>query len=287
VALGKLYNALEKLKKESIPPGGVGDAPFSLTSGIGASGMGKVPEEPVATGYVESKISNSLVTFQRPLSFEAEQFKMLKSMILFPESTTPPRTIMVTSVAPGEGKSFVASNLAVSIAQNIDEHVLLTDCDLRKPDIHKIFGYGEIDGLTEHLSKGKSLSSVLYKTIVDKLTLLPGGRPSHNSTELLASEKMLGLLQEAKSRYRDRYIIIDSPPPYMASEANVLARYVDAVLLVIGKGKTKRESIADMVEMLGRKKFLGVVFNYFDIRSLQRFGYGKYSNYAKYHGVKG
>jgi Mrp family chromosome partitioning ATPase len=93
---------------------------------------------------------------------------------------------------------------------------------------------------------------------------------------------MLGLLKEVKSRYSDRYIIIDSPPLPLASEVNVIARKVDAVILVIKYGKTKRESIEEVVEMIGRKKVLGVVFNYFDVRSLQHAGYGKYSSYSKY-----
>jgi protein-tyrosine kinase len=235
-------------------------------------------------GYPESKISPDLVAFQKPHSFESEQFNMLKSLILFPQSGSPPRSLMITSVTPGEGKSFVASNLAVSIARNINEHVLLMDCDLRRPSIHDIFGFGRIDGLSEHLSKERSLASVLYKTIVNKLTILPGGSPPHNPSELLASEKMLSLLREVKSRYSDRYIIIDSPPFPLASEVNMIARKVDAVILVVKYGKSKRRSIEEQVELIGRKKVLGVVFNCFDVRSLKHSGYGTYSNYTKYYG---
>jgi exopolysaccharide/PEP-CTERM locus tyrosine autokinase len=280
--LGKLHKALEKLEKEEKTSKGVSHSPF-LRADVQDPPVGaEILEDSLDVGYPESKISPDLVAFQKPHSFESEQFNMLKSLILFPQSGSPPRSIMITSVTPGEGKSFVASNLAVSIARNINEHVLLMDCDLRRPSIHNIFGFGRIDGLSEHLSKERSLASVLHKTIVSKLTILPGGSPPHNPSELLASEKMLGLLKEVKSKYSDRYIIIDSPPLPLASEVNVIARKVDAVILVIKYGKTKRESIEEVVEMIGRKKVLGVVFNYFDVRSLQHAGYGKYSSYSKY-----
>ena len=85
-----------------------------------------------------------MVSLLEPQSFEAEQFKHLRTNILFPVSGKPPRLIMVTSALPDEGKSFVSANLAVSIAQNINEHVLLIDCDMRCPSIHKSFGFGDI-----------------------------------------------------------------------------------------------------------------------------------------------
>ncbi|NJL58432.1 MAG: hypothetical protein HC887_01035 [Desulfobacteraceae bacterium] len=99
-------------------------------------------------------ISNRLVTFHHPRSFESEQFKMLRAKLLFPVSGTPPRSIMITSAAPGEGKTFVCTNLAVSIAQNIDRFVFLMDCDLRRPNIHRYFGFEDAPGLSEYLSYG-------------------------------------------------------------------------------------------------------------------------------------
>jgi Mrp family chromosome partitioning ATPase len=114
---------------------------------------------------------------------------------------------MVTSAVPGEGKSFIASNLAINLAQNIAKYVLLADCDLRRPSIHRRFGFSQVKGLSDHLENGTRLSSLLLKTVVDKLTLLPAGQPPLNPSEILSSAKMGNLIDELKSRYDDRYLI--------------------------------------------------------------------------------
>ncbi|MBW2589634.1 MAG: CpsD/CapB family tyrosine-protein kinase, partial [Deltaproteobacteria bacterium] len=171
----------------------------------------------IKTIFKSKDVDKNIVSFLEPQSFEAEQFKHLKTNILFPVSGNPPRSIMVTSAVPGEGKSFVASNLAVSIAQNIDQHVLLMDCDMRKASVHSNFGFDEVEGLSGYLSKETSLSSLLLKTDINKLTILPGGKPPNNPAELMSSNKMSELLKEVTSRYNDRYIIIDSPPPHITS----------------------------------------------------------------------
>ena len=96
------------------------------------------------------QLDKNLVAHHNPQSFEAEQFRMLRTNIMFPaEGKASPRTILVTSALPGEGKSFVSSNLALTIAQNIDKHVLLIDCDMRRPTVHKLFGYENAPGLEQ------------------------------------------------------------------------------------------------------------------------------------------
>lgn len=190
---------------------------------------------------------------------------------------------MVSSAVPGEGKSFVAANLAISIAQNIDEHVLLVDCDLRLPSVHKRFGYGQTAGLSEYLSgKVAQLSSVFLKTRVDKLSIIPGGKPPHNPSELISSDHMTRLLNEMKTRYEDRYVIIDTAPPQLASETSALAKLVDGILVVVQYGKTKREVVSDTVNILGKDKILGIVLNQYDFRSSSYYGYGNYSKYNRY-----
>jgi exopolysaccharide/PEP-CTERM locus tyrosine autokinase len=218
----------------------------------------------------------SLVTLTLPNSIEAEQFRLLKNNILFPEKGTPPRSIMITSASPGEGKSFVASNLAVSIAQNIDEHVLLMDCDLRSPKIHSIFKLPQAPGLSEYLSKAKPLSSLLVKSFINKLTILPAGTLPKNPSELLSSEQMRRLIHEVRLRYSDRYIIIDTPPPYITSEANALARQVDGVIMVVRHGKTRKKDVEDIINIYGKDKIIGVVQNFAEKRAGYGYGYYKY-----------
>ena len=213
----------------------------------------------------------TLVTATTPHSPASEQFRLLKNNILFPEKGDPPKTIMVTSASSHEGKSFVAANLAVSIAQSIDEYVLLMDCDLRAPTLHTFFGYsGKEQGLSDYLANTIPLSSVLKKAPVNKLTILTAGQIPPNPSELLSSDRMRRLLHEVKLRYNDRYVIIDTPPPYITSETNAIARFVDGIILVIRQGKTRIKEVTDILDIYGREKILGVVTNF----SKKTIGYG-------------
>jgi len=231
-----------------------------------------------------NNIHEDLITLLKPKTFEAEQFRMLKSYLLFPTSGKPPRSILVTSALPGEGKSFVASNLAISISQNINEYVLLTDCDIRKPTLHKNFGFSVTPGLSEYLSDNIPLSSLLLKTNINKLTILPAGKPPDNPVELLSSSKMSQLLEEIKTRYQDRYIIIDTPPPKLTSETQVIGNQVDAVILVVKYGSTPRKIVSDLANMFGKEKIIGVVFNMCSFKSTYN-GYYKYGKYNHYYGT--
>jgi len=282
--LGKIFDALEKSGTEKSV------SAISSENHKADSKNQTIRKEKLLTAPITPEdirhYDNTLISLLKPQSFEAEQFKILRTTILFPGSGKPPRVIMVSSAVPGEGKSFVASNLAISIAQNIDEHVLLMDCDLRVPTIHTRFGLKQVRGLSDYLSGNRSLSSLLLKTKLEKLTILPGGSLPHNPAELLSSDKMARLIDEVRNRYQDRYVIIDSAPPQLTSESAALARLVDGVVLVISYGKTRREIIADLVEKLGKDKILGIVLNRFDLRSSTYYGYGKYSKYAKYYGSK-
>jgi len=212
-------------------------------------------------------LDKNLVSLLNPQSFEAEQFKILRTNLLFPASGQSPRSIMVTSAMPGEGKSFVAANLAVSVALHVNRSVLLIDCDLRRPSIHRQFGFGETPGLSDYLARGIELPSLLLKTGVDHLTILPAGRPPSNPSELLSSERMSDLIKEVSARYRDRLIIIDSPPPKLAAESGALARQVDGILVVIKYASTPRKVVTGLIDKLDPNKVLGAIVNNFEMMS--------------------
>lgn len=235
------------------------------------------------TSFRDKKLHESLVCLNKPDSFEAEQFKILRTNLLYPVVGNPPRSILITGANPGEGKSFVASNLAITVALNIDKFVLLVDCDLRRPVIHRRFGFKNVPGLSEYLTNGSALPSLLLQTPFEKLTILPGGNPPPNPSELLSSDRMSDLLKEITERYSDRLIIIDSPPPSLTAETGVLARQVEGILLVVKAYKTGREDVANLIEKLGKDKIIGSVFNYFDYRTMGYSGYKKYSNYGRYY----
>ena len=208
------------------------------------------------------QVAKSLVTVVEPDSIMSEQFRLLKNNILFPEKGTAPRSIMITSPSPSEGKSFVAANLAVSIAKSIDEFVLLMDCDLRAPAIHELFNIDGVRGLSDYLASGIPLPDLLVKTFFEKLTILPGGTIPHNPSELLSSEQMRRLLSELKTRYTDRYIIVDAPPPHIASETNAIARIVDGIIIVVRQGKTRKKNVENLIDIYGRDKIIGVIKNF-------------------------
>lgn len=200
-----------------------------------------------------------------------EVFKSLRSRILHPkDGKRPPRTIMVTSVGPGEGKSFITANLGISLALGMDQYSLLVDCDLRRPKLASLFGLAAEPGLGDYLKEEGSLADMIQRTSVDKLSLLASGSPPGNPAELLSSQRMRSLVRELAQRYEDRFIIFDTPPALSASESVVLAGDVDAVVLVVRQRGTGREGLTKLVELLGRDKILGVVFNGYTRNILER-----------------
>jgi exopolysaccharide/PEP-CTERM locus tyrosine autokinase len=247
------------------PPG----APAKLPEAATRTVPGKPQTVPAgaAQGFNRKAIDKNLVSLLDPQSFEAEQFKILRTNLLFPESGRSPRLLMVTSALPGEGKSFVAANLAVSVARHVNWNVLLMDCDLRRPSIHRQFGYQESPGLSDYLSDGISLKPLLLKTDVENLTILPAGRPPHNPSELLSSDRMSALLKEVAARYDDRLVIIDSPPPRMSAESAALARQVDGIVLVVKYASTSLNLIHDLIDKVGKDKIVGALINSFEARS--------------------
>jgi exopolysaccharide/PEP-CTERM locus tyrosine autokinase len=228
----------------------------------------------------------NLIVYTDPDSYEAEQFRMLRTSVLFPKSGNIARSIMIASTAPAEGKSFVAANLAISIAQNIDKHVLLIDCDMRNPSIHKLFGYGSVPGLSDYLTQGEPLPSLIRKTLIERLSILPGGPIPPNPAELLTSGRMTDLLKEVTQRYNDRFIIIDTPPIQLTAEARALAKFSDGVLLVVRFGSSSKELAADVIEKIGQDRLIGVVGNFANRQSVYKNYADKYSSYYR-RGRKG
>lgn len=221
------------------------------------------------------KLDPLLVTYHEPGSLEAETFKVLKTNILFPKEGKTPRTILVTSTSPNEGKTFVSANLAISIALGVEEHVLLVDGDLRRSSIQERFGYKKAAGLSEYLTSKMPLQQFFLKTPIEKLSILGGGRMPLNPTELLSSKKMSDLILEIKNRYNDRYIIIDSPPPAAAAETIALSKQVDGVLLVVKERGEQRKLVKETIEMIQRDKILGIVVNWSQRKLHKYYGYNK------------
>ena len=213
----------------------------------------------------------------------AESIRALRTQILFPASGKVPRTILVTSASPGEGKSFICANLGISLAQGVDNYCLVVDCDLRKPTQHSLFGLGNTAGLSDYLQHKKQIPELLAPSGIEKLSLLLAGPRSINPAELLGSAAMTGLVDELAQRYDDRIVLLDSPPLHAASETSVLAKHVDGVVLVVRHGSARREYVKALADAIGRDKILGVVFNAYRATMLDYKVFGYYEYQKEYY----
>ena len=152
--------------------------------------------------------------------------------------------VMVTSALAGEGKSFCATNLAMSIAMELDRTVLLVDADVANPVVLDMLGLPPSPGLLDVLTDPAcDLSSVILRTNVDKLSVLPAGTRHDRATELLASEGMTRLVDEMASRYADRIIVFDSPPLLLTTEAPVLATHMGQIVVVVEADRTSANAV--------------------------------------------
>ena len=210
----------------------------------------------------KTKRQNTLFTFYNPNSVISEHFKVIRTILLNMTTTNKVKTILVTSLFPHEGKSFISSNLAVSIAHSFDKHVLLIDADLKKPALQKIFAIKPDKGLTDFfLDQTRQLSSLIQKTEIPKLSIIASGSACGSSSELVSSDSMSHLIHELKHRYNDRYVIFDSAPVQM-SDTLSLASKVDGVIIVVKAGKTSKKLVKQAIQKLGQEKILGIILNY-------------------------
>ena len=285
--MGKYFNVLEKLNKSknaSPPP------PSRKESSEGAyekakalrldtSGFNPDPQPNEGQTGVGAKndVDPYIPSLLDPASPAGEAFKLLRARLLVESPQKSLKAIIISSPEPLDGKTLVASNLAVSIAHGINEHVLLVNCDLRRPSVLKRFGMKSKKGIREYLENGGDLAPYMIKTEVKKLTILPAGEIPPNPSELLSSEKMRNLVQELKDRYEDRYVIFDAPPTHFTAETATLVSMVDSALLVVREGKTSAQGISDAINSIGPEKIRGIVFNA-STESNSKYGY-----YYKYY----
>lgn len=215
----------------------------------------------------------------------AEELRLIKRPLLSaafargPHEATNSNLIMVTSANPNEGKTFIATNLALSMASEHDVHVLLIDADVANPTIPEALGFEAETGLIDVVSDATvDLADVMIRTNVENLVLLPAGRPRPGASELLASSRMTRFVNDIARRYADRVILFDSPPMLARSEAMVLAQHVGQVVFVVEAERTSRTAVNEALGMIG-PKLGGVVLNKAPQIPLQEgFGYYDYRN---------
>lgn len=208
----------------------------------------------------------------------AEAYRMLRTNLLYSQSRDGLSTVLVTSAAPGEGKTTTAANLAIAFAQQ-GQRVLLIDCDLRRPRMHQVFNVDNTPGLNEVLTGKVSLRAAIQPTQVTNLSIVTAGSFADAPAELLSGERMRQLVGFASGAYD--LVLLDTPPVLAAAESMALATLVDGVVLVVRAGQTDRQEARQAVRQLTDvgADLLGAVLNDPDSTAAQ-YGYRYYRYYG-------
>jgi exopolysaccharide/PEP-CTERM locus tyrosine autokinase len=211
----------------------------------------------------------------------ASEFRVIKRPLIanaMNKGTTPINNgnlIMVTSALPGEGKSFTAINLAVSIAMELDNTVMLVDADVARPSVLSMLGLPPTEGLLDVVTANSlDISGVLLRTNIEKLSILPSGTQHPRATELLASEAMIRLLDDMAQRYPDRIIIFDSPPLLATTEARTLATHMGQIVVVVQAGETAQAAVKEALSTIEACPLKMMVLNQATQPASERYGYG-------------
>ncbi len=191
-----------------------------------------------------------------------DAYKILRTQVMQRLRENGWNVVGVTSPGYGEGKTLTAVNLAVSLAMETTQTVLLVDSDLQDPTVHQVFGLPDTLGLADYLLDDQPVEDLLIHPGIGRFVLLPGGRAISNSSEILTSPKMLALVEELKHRYPSRVVVFDLPPLLHTADVLAFSPYTDALLMVVEEGKTTAEELQRAISLVkGSRPILGTVLN--------------------------
>jgi protein-tyrosine kinase len=240
----------------------------------------EVPCEPAEVEGMTMHPKNScIITYRNPDTPIAEEYRKLKTVLLRMTREEFRNVVMVTSSVSGEGKSVTSANLAVMLAREYGQTVLLVDADLRRPSLHEYLGIAPRVGLADCLEDRIDPGRAIVKTGIPKLSFMSAGKKVENPGELLSSHRMKEFLLELKHRYQDRYIIIDTAPILLFAETQAMSVIVDGVLVVVKEGGATVKAITQMLDILKNSTVLGIVFNNASASSLD----GKYYHHYRHY----
>jgi capsular exopolysaccharide synthesis family protein len=204
-----------------------------------------------------------------------EQYRRLAATLYHQQADTGLRVLMVASASPSEGKTLTAVNLSLTLSESYRRTVLLIDADLRRPSLHKAFQVDGSPGLMEGMVAGEDWKMPLHQ-ITPRLTLLTAGKASSDPMFGLTSARMRRLIEEARETFA--WVIVDTPPVGLLTDASLLAAMVDGVMLVVKAGETPYDQVRRAIDALGPGKLVGVVLNRATERS-KKYGY----DYSRYY----
>ena len=264
--------------------------PERLEAKAGIPVIATIPHSAVVSRLSKNKKSaNRLLAYidNNGLSYEA--IKSLRTHLMFgmpveQKSGQRAKVILVTSESPGIGKSFISANLAEVFSQ-LDKKVLIIDADMRLGELHKLFNMDQENGLADYFSKennslqiSDNIASIVHPTAMENIDFIPRGQRPYNPTSLLASEKFSSLMKQLSAHYD--YIIIDTPPVLAASDAIILSRYADKILMVTRYDKSIEGQVTYAIKQLNKANVQvdGIVLN--DVQQGIMSKYSYHYNYA-------
>ena len=267
--MNKLRKAMEKAGhiRESMMHGSSSPAEGAIPAqepGEGQGGAGEI--NPTYSRTRRIPVNPDVAKRNKIFSFfqghpMADGLKLLQTQILSRLESFGGNTFMVTSARRSEGKTLMAVNLAVSLARELDRTVLLVDTNLRNPSILDTLGMESQRGLSDYLLKEAEIADLLIHPGINKMVILPSGRPMPHSAELLGSPRMEALVREMRERYPERLVVFDTPPLLTSADSLTFSRFMDGILVVLEVEKTKRKETSRVFELLQGKPLLGTVLN--------------------------
>jgi len=271
--------------------------PFREPSAVGAPTAGAGGDAAPAAAPKRSRLveidlqrlsSAGYVTPTVPRSRLADELRVIKRPLISNaqgRSAAPVRganLIMVTSALPNEGKTFMAINLAISIAMEVDTTVLLVDADVARPAIPERLGLSQETGLLDLLTrKDLDVADVMVRTSIERLSVLTAGAPHNRATELLASDSMTRLVEELASRYPDRILVFDAPPLLSSTESRVLAAHMGQILLIVEAERTPQGRVKQALETIEQCPVVMTVLNKIERPESGSYYDGYYGSYGQ------
>ena len=235
-----------------------------------------VPKKSSLLSHVDSRLATKVVVDDTMLPGAREQYRKLAAAMHQAQRANGFKVMMVASAVASEGKTLTAANLALTLSESYRRNVLVIDGDLRRPSMHTVFQVSGAPGLSEGLISAEETSLPLHR-IGERLTLLPAGRPTSDPISALTADRMRRLVDEAREVFD--WIIIDTPPIGLLTDASLMSSLADGVILVVKAGSTPYEMVTRAVDALGRERLMGVVLN----RATENEHKSNY-DYYKYYG---
>lgn len=260
-------------------PSASADAASSSDSGAGAADR-PAPAQPVYTKTKRISLDPRWLREHNvavdPATGAAESaYKVLRTRVLQRLRANGWTTLGITSTRQGDGKTLTALNLAISLAQEVNQTVLLADLDLRRPSLLRYLTPEPMPGISDVLNGREDLSEILVNPGIERLVILPGHEALAGSSEQLSSPRMVRMVEELKTRYPDRIVLFDLPPLFVGDDVMAFAPNLDSLLLVLEEGKTTVEELRAAFELLEGHHIIGTILNK-SIHNLGPPGYGSY-----------